>query len=354
MRPRPGYSVPMTHTRRAAALFVSAIACLLTAHASAQLTPDRLYYGVDRTMPMTVAAEGDEVVIKLMDPADSSELASALAMAGGVDLAGLFPTLWTDKRENVLFAQLVVDGTPTGAPVVLDPMISVDKATMVNPQTMQPVQPGQRGRPFFESERASMTGQPRRVTYSGIRAYVSKDVVFETEAGDIRVRLRPDKAPNHAWNFRSLVDGGYYTEIIFHRIIPGFVIQVGDPTGTGSGGPGYQIDLERSDLPHDFGVLSMARTPDPNSGGSQIFICLTRERTAMLDGLYTAFGQTIAGADTVVALGNTPVEGDKPIDPPLLENAYLTPSAPFGTGPMPVQRPAEAEATDDAEPEAER
>ena len=347
----------MTHTRRATALFASLFACLLTAHASAQLTPDRLFYGVDRTMPMTVSADGGDVVIKLMDPADSSEVATAPAMAGGVDLAGLFPTLWTDKREGVLFAQLVVDGTPTGAPVVLDPLTSVDKATMVNPQTMQPVQPGQRGRPLFQSERASMTGQTLPVTYSGIRAYVSKDVVFETEAGDIRVRLRPDKAPNHAWNFRSLVEGGYYTEIIFHRIIPDFVIQVGDPTGTGSGGPGYQIDLEKSDVPHDFGVLSMARTGDPDSGGSQIFICLTRQRTALLDGSYAAFGQTIAGADTIVALGNTEVggpRGDRPLDPPLLQRAYLAPSAPFGTGPMPVQRPAETAPIDDAEPEAER
>ncbi len=347
----------MTHTSRAIALIVSLLACLLTDAASAQLTPNSLYYGVDRKVPMTVAAEGGEVVIKLLEPGELVEVASAPAAAGGVDLAGLFPSLWTDKREDVLFAQLYVDDSPVGAPVVLDPMVSVDKATMVNPQTMQPVQPGQRGRPLFTSERAQMSGQTRPVTYSGIRAYVSKDVVFETSAGDIRVRLRPDKAPNHAWNFRSLVEGGYYNQIIFHRIIPDFVIQVGDPTGTGSGGPGYQIDLEKSDMPHDFGVLSMARTGDPDSGGSQIFICLTRQRTAMLDGSYTAFGQSIAGADTIIALGNTEVggpRGDRPLDPPLLENAYLVDSAPAGTGPMPVQRPAAEPATDEEEPEAER
>ena len=333
-----------------------AVLALLASVARAQLVPDRLYYGIDRTIPMTVTAEGDDVTIKLFDPSDSSEIASAPAMAGGVDLAGLFPSLWTTQRDAVLYAQLFVGDAPVGAPVVLDPMTSVDKATMVNPQTMQPVQPGQRGQPLFESDRAAMSGQTRRVTYSGIKAYVLKDVVLETSAGDIRVRLRPDKAPNHAWNFRTLVGGGYYTEVIFHRILPDFVIQVGDPTGTGSGGPGHQIDLEKSDLPHDFGVLSMARTGDPDSGGSQIFICLTRERTAQLDGSYTAFGQTIAGADTVAALGRTELadaRAGRPIDAPILESATLVDSAPFGTGPMPVTRPTAA-APADADPEAER
>lgn len=347
----------MTHPRRGIAQLVSLVALLLPGLASAQLVPDRLYYGVDRTMPMTVTADGDDITIKLFNPADSSELADAPAVAGGVDLASLFPTLWTDKRQAVLYAQLVVGGSPTGAPVVLQPMISVDKARIVNPQTMQPVQPGQRGVPLFDSDRARMSGQTRPVTYSGIKAYTLKDAVLETSAGDIRVRLRPDKAPNHAWNFRTLVDGGYYNDIIFHRILPDFVIQVGDPTGTGSGGPGHQIDLEQSDLPHDFGVLSMARTGDPDTGGSQIFICLTRERTAMLDGSYTAFGQTIAGADTIVALGNSELadqRAGRPVDPPLLNKAYLVDSAPFGTGPMPVHRPAADAAGDDAEPEAER
>ena len=347
----------MTHTTplgRAIALIATLAIALFAADASAQLVPDRLFYGVGRTVPMTVSAGSDDVVIKLMDPSSNTEVAKAPAVVGGVDLAGLFPTLWTDQSPTVLFAQLFVGGTATGAPVVLDPMLSVDKARIVDPRTMQPVQPGQRGKPMFESEFAEMRGQSRQVTYSGIRAYVSSDVVLETSLGDVRVSLRPDVAPNHAWNFRSLVEGGYYTDIIFHRIVPSFVVQVGDPTGVGSGGPGYQIDLEKSSLLHDFGVLSMARTGDPDTGGSQIFICLTRQATAQLDGSYTAFGQSIAGADTIVALGNSPVNGQKPIDPPVLKRAYLADSAPFGTGPAPVQRPAVAADEADESGDGER
>ena len=122
--------------------------------------------------------------------------------------------------------------------------------------------------------------------------------------------------------------------------MPSFVVQVGDPTGVGSGGPGYAIDLERSSLLHDFGVLSMARTGEPDTGGSQIFICLTREATAQLDGSYTAFGESIAGADTIAALGDVEVQGQKPVDPPVLERAYLVDSAPITEWKAPVRRPA--------------
>jgi peptidyl-prolyl cis-trans isomerase B (cyclophilin B) len=312
--------------------------------AGAQLAPDRLYYGINRKIPMQVSASGGEVEIRLLRPEGGEVVATAAAAPGGVDLAGLFPVLWETPQPEVLYAQVFVDGVATGPAVVLDPMVSVDKATLLDPQTMTPSNDPRRSMPVFESDRMRMLGQaPRPRTYSGLRAYVDRDVVLETTMGDIRIRLRPDKAPNSAFNFRSLAAGGYYTDIIFHRIIParagrpGFVIQVGDPTGTGSGGPGYEIDLEKSDLLHDFGVISMARSGDPDSGGSQVFICLSREATASLDGRYTAFGQAIAGADTIGALGSVEVQGDRPVDPPVLSRAYLVDAAPFGTGPMPVK-----------------
>lgn len=339
----------ITNTSKAVPSARSAlISCLATVaifatSTLAQLTPDRTFYGVDRKIPMTVVAPGGDAEIKLMNPTDGTEIAGAPAVDGGVDLASLFPSLWTDKSPDVMYAQLLVDGSAVGSPVVLTPMTSVDKATNVDPQTMQPAAPGQRNAvPKFESDFFALRGQTRNVVYSGLRAYPLKDVVLETSMGDIRIRLRPDMAPNHALNFANLVDGGFYTEVIFHRIMGNFVIQVGDPTGTGSGGPGYQIDLEKSPLPHDFGVLSMARTGDPDTGGSQIFICLSREGTAMLDTRYTGFGQAIGGADTITALGNVEVGGprnDRPVDPPLLKRAYLVDAAPFGTGPAPVSAP---------------
>ena len=294
-----------------------------------------------------MAPGGGDVEIWLLKNGSDEPVATAAAVAGGVDLASLFPVLWESKDPSVMFAQLFVDGSAVGPAVVLDPMVSVDKAKLLNPSTMSPVSNPRLGKPVFESDRLRMMGQPTRpVVYSGLRAYVEKDVVLTTSLGDIRIRLRPDEAPNSAFNFRSLVDGGFYTDIIFHRIIParagrpGFVIQVGDPTGTGGGGPGYQIDLENSKLPHDFGVLSMARSGDPDSGGSQIFICLSREATQSLDGKYTAFGQAIGGADTIASLGSVEVQGDRPVDPPVLIRAYLVDSAAHGTGPAPVRAPS--------------
>jgi len=183
-----------------------------------------------------------------------------------------------------------------------------------------------------------------------VRAFVDKQVVLETTEGAIVVRLRPDIAPNHAWNFRHLADGGYYTDVIFHRVIDAkdgrapFVIQVGDPTGTGSGGPGFQIDLEDSRaLPHNFGVLSMARTNDPNTGGSQVFIALSRDGTSFLDGAYTTFGQVVEGAEPILAIAATPTsQQDRPLDPPAIERAYLREAPPIGSKPAPVQRPEES------------
>lgn len=336
--------------RPIAALAVLAFALLVVLPSHAQLVPARLYYGIDRTIPMHVEAPGgSDVEIKLLSPVSAEVVASAPAMAGGVDLAGLFPSLWSETDPTVLFAQLYVDREPTGPAVVLDPMVTVDRAKLSDPTTLNPTTDQRRGVPIFDSDRARMTGQsPPPTVYSGLRAYVDKDVMIETSSGLIRVRLRPDEAPNSAYNFRRLVEGGFYTDIIFHRIIPavggrpGFVIQVGDPTGTGRGGPGYHIDLEKSSIPHDFGVLSMARSGDPDSGGSQVFICLSREQTASLDGRYTAFGQAIEGADTIAALGSVQVEGDRPVDPPVLKRAYLVDAAPYGRGPAPVTRPVRA------------
>ncbi|USN99948.1 MAG: peptidylprolyl isomerase [Phycisphaeraceae bacterium] len=327
-----------------------AVLCFILLAASvarAQLTPNRLYYGVNRTMPMTVKAGGGDVEIRLWTFGGAEPVAKAAAMAGGVDLAALFPVLWSRDSYELLYAQLYVDQKPVGPAVVLDPMVTVDKATIRDPNTMSPIGDERRGRPVFDSDFRRMTSQPDRPgVYSGIRAYVDKDVMLETSLGDIRIRLRPDEAPNSAWNFRQLAEGGFYTDIIFHRIVPaqagrpGFVVQVGDPTGEGSGGPGYQIDLENSKLPHDFGVLSMARNGnDPDSNGSQVFICLSREATAALDGRYTAFGQAISGADTIAALGNVKVNGQTPVDPPVLKKAYLVDAAPFGTGAPPVTAP---------------
>lgn len=125
-------------------------------------------------------------------------------------------------------------------------------------------------------------------------------VVFETTKGTIRMDLYPDLAPGHCRNIIGLTKIGFYDGIIFHRVIPDFVVQVGCPQGTGTGGPGYTIDAEFNNVPHETGVLSMARTNDPNSAGSQFFICLGR--VPHLDNQYTVFGKTCDAESEAVVL----------------------------------------------------
>jgi peptidyl-prolyl cis-trans isomerase B (cyclophilin B) len=115
-------------------------------------------------------------------------------------------------------------------------------------------------------------------------------VEFDTTLGKIVLDLYPDVAPGHCSNIVGLTKIGFYDGIIFHRVIAGFMAQVGCPEGTGTGGPGYTIKQEFNNRLHEAGTLSMARTSDPNSAGSQLFLCLAR--TPHLDRQYTVFGKT--------------------------------------------------------------
>jgi len=143
-------------------------------------------------------------------------------------------------------------------------------------------------------------------------------VTIEMENGGIiKAELYPEIAPNTVNNFISLINKGFYNGVIFHRVIPGFMIQGGDPNGTGTGGPGYSIKGEftrngfRNDLKHDRGVLSMARTMAPNSAGSQFFIM--HENSPHLDGQYASFGKVIEGIEVVDQIANTATDfQDKP------------------------------------------
>jgi cyclophilin family peptidyl-prolyl cis-trans isomerase len=139
-------------------------------------------------------------------------------------------------------------------------------------------------------------------------------VVFDTSLGKITLDLWPDVAPGHCKNIIGLAKIGYYDGIKFHRVIPDFVIQAGCPQGSGTGGPGYQIPAEFNKKLHEAGVLSMARTSDPNSAGSQFFICL--DRVPHLDNQYTAFGQAAdaESLNTVAAIGGVKTgSGDRPV-----------------------------------------
>ena len=123
----------------------------------------------------------------------------------------------------------------------------------------------------------------------------------KTVRGDFTIKLRPDLAPKHVNSFVFLAKDGYFDNVTFHRVIPGFVAQAGDQTGTGSGTPGYTIPLEATtSLPYAAGVVGMARTTDPNSAGSQWFIAYAPAPS--LDGQYTVFGQVTSGMNVVDCL----------------------------------------------------
>lgn len=151
-------------------------------------------------------------------------------------------------------------------------------------------------------------------------------VTIEMENGGIiRAELYPEVAPNTVRNFISLASKGFYDGTIFHRVIPGFMIQGGDPDGTGMGGPGYEIRGEfthngfHNDLLHTRGVLSMARTADPNSAGSQFFIM--HEDGEFLDGQYAAFGKVLEGMDVVDKIAAVKTDGN---DRPMTEQKIAT------------------------------
>ncbi|MBX3418846.1 MAG: peptidylprolyl isomerase [Pirellulaceae bacterium] len=132
---------------------------------------------------------------------------------------------------------------------------------------------------------------------------------IDTNHGTITLDLFPERAPGHCRNIIGLARAGFYDGLGFHRIINGFMIQGGCPQGTGTGGPGYQIKAEFNDLPHESGVLSMARSNDPNSAGSQFFICLGKH--AYLDRQYTAFGKTVDDASMEVVRKIGSLETDR-------------------------------------------
>jgi cyclophilin family peptidyl-prolyl cis-trans isomerase len=148
---------------------------------------------------------------------------------------------------------------------------------------------------------------------------------LNTTLGTIAIEFFDDDAPKTVENFRKLASDGFYDGIIFHRVIPDFMIQGGDPQGTGSGGPGYTFEDEFN--PHKVvrGALAMANA-GPNTNGSQFFI-VTIDSAPWLDGKHTVFGQVTAGMDAVDAIEATPTgRGDRPVDPPTIESIELDPA----------------------------
>lgn len=144
----------------------------------------------------------------------------------------------------------------------------------------------------------------KKFTPEEIKKMSETKAVIETKFGNIELKFFPEAAPGHVSNFLELAKKGFYDGTTFHRVIPGFMIQGGDPNTKspdrsqhGMGGPGYTIKAEFSEKPHKKGILSMARAQDPDSAGSQFFICVAK--ASSLDGKYSVFGEVTSGIDVV-------------------------------------------------------
>ena len=136
-------------------------------------------------------------------------------------------------------------------------------------------------------------------------------LLLETSQGQVEIKMLPELAPKHVARITELASNGFYDGIIFHRVIPGFMAQTGDPDGTGMGGSGQNLEAEFTDYEYRDGTVGMARSMSPNSGDSQFFICF--EGCGHLTGQYTVWGQVESGMDTVrkIAIGEPPADPDK-------------------------------------------
>src|SRR6478672_7022125 len=153
-------------------------------------------------------------------------------------------------------------------------------------------------------------------------ADLENTLYIDLKAGRVTIALRPDVAPGHVARIKELARDGFYDGIVFHRVIPGFMAQGGDPTGTGSGGSDKpNLNAEFSDVRHVRGVCSMARTPNPNSANSQFFICF--DDATFLDGQYTVWGEVTEGMENIDALP----KGEPPRSPGKIVSAKVAADA---------------------------
>jgi peptidyl-prolyl cis-trans isomerase B (cyclophilin B) len=170
--------------------------------------------------------------------------------------------------------------------------------------------------------------------------YKDKVVDLKTSKGTISIRFFPEVAPNHVRNFIDLAESGFYNGVKFHRVVPGFVIQGGDPNTKsgerytwGTGGSGKNVKAEFNSIHHRRGILSMARSGHPDSASSQFFIVVAD--AGFLDNQYTVFGEVTSGMDAVDAIVAAPKNGESPVDPVAIESATVRDAKESEKGPIP-------------------
>ncbi len=289
---------------------------------TASARPSKLYSSQHGPIEVIVRRADPSATLSLFLIDRSGEvLGIAKGVQGRVDLVEAITA--TASLQQSAWLQLMQDDRPVGPPIVIQPLrepppVRTARALRPDKVTSYTRIVGWGDRPLDaddttidEARKSWIAGDPP--VNSGFRTYVDMDVIVRTDHGEILVALAPDEAPSTAWNFRTLARDGFYDRGGFHRVVPSdrdghpFVIQGGDPTLTGNGGPGFALALEPSALAHDYGVISMARADEPHSAGSQFFFALGREGTARLDGQYCAFGYAVSGARTIDSIAATPI-----------------------------------------------
>jgi peptidyl-prolyl cis-trans isomerase B (cyclophilin B) len=256
------------------------------------ITPQKMWFAPDQ--PLTIKSDKD-VTLELIDfsgkvitPKGSADIAASQS----ADLKNVF-TETASVGTYVLYA-LPKGGTPSQSGPPKD-FLGTPMVIEVLPQEQQPTAAG------------------------AVHVEPLQYIVMTTDAGPMTEAFYYDTAPHTVDNFIGLASGGYFTGTVFHRVVPGFVIQGGSLLGTdpnkdlrSTGSPGYTINDEFSNRPHLEGVLSMAHSGAPNSGGSQFFVCLDYTNTQQLDNKYSVFGKVVDGMDTVKSIGGAKVEGELP------------------------------------------
>lgn len=277
--------------------FLSAMFLLL----ASVITPARTWYPPDQPLNVTIKPQGEAQLV-LTD-------FTGKTLEGNKDAANVGPGEATKDLKTV-FPQVAQPGT---------------YILYVVPKGKEPAQ--FEGTPLVirvhEDKRHGAAPGPEIIKVEPL-----KYAVMTTKQGTMTMGFYYDVAPNTVNNFLTLAEQGYFDGLTFHRIMPEFVIQGGDPRGDGTGGPGYQINAEFNERPHEPGVLSMARSQEENSAGSQFFICLNYKNTSQLDRKYTAFGRVVDGMDVVKAIAATPIEdpqSGRPKQPPVIEKVEVKP-----------------------------
>lgn len=255
------------------------------------LIPQKTWFAPNQ--PLTVAVKSDNPIALTLTDLTGKTISKSNAVSGPVDLKQLFPA-FALPGTYLVFAGSTTDFA--GTPLVVE----------IKDGSTQGAPPG------------PMVTKIEPLRYA----------VMTTDYGKLTCVFYYDVAPNTVDNFLTLSEGGYYDGLTFHRIVPGFVIQGGDPRGDGTGGPGYTVAAEFNDHPHLEGVLSMARSSDPNSAGSQFFVCLDYSNTRHLDNQYTAFGKVVDGMDAVKKIAATPLadpQAGTPVKAPVIQKVEVLP-----------------------------